>query len=216
MMNFAFKTRSLVSKTRNCVFKMLNFAAGSAVVYALLSGNESALWAMDGYEPGATMLFKRALLPPATDNVSTTSFAIRDSVLFMLTSDGVVTREVLAAGLPGGSHSSSFNLTALVYSASCRNCGNKTTVANMGEMSSITVDSQGTCYVYSGSSGASRSAGYGSHGGGKQVLFAVNSTGSVVGDMRSSGNDPSGTISQKGWYCSTLVAVLCCIIHAGD
>ena len=72
----------------------------SAVVYALLSGNESALWAMDGYDAAATVLLNRPL-PPSTANVTTTSFAIRNSVLYVLTSDGIVTREPLtAAGLP--------------------------------------------------------------------------------------------------------------------
>ena len=93
----------------------------SAVVYALLSGNESALWAMDGYDAAATVLLNRPL-PPSTANVTTTSFAIRNSVLYVLTSDGIVTREPLtAAGLPSsGGHSSSFNLTQLVYAASCQ------------------------------------------------------------------------------------------------
>jgi hypothetical protein len=94
----------------------------SAVVYALLSGNESALWAMDGYDSKATLLYKRSL-PPSTANVTTTSFAIRNSVLYVLTSDGIVTRETLtAAGVPGKSSggSSSFNLTHLVHSATCQ------------------------------------------------------------------------------------------------
>ena len=174
----------------------------SAVVYALLTGNESALWAMDGYDPKAPVLYKRALAP-ANANVTTTSFAIRDSVLYMLTSDGIVTREKLTpAGLPGGGSSgtptSRFNLTALVYAAGCQNCGNRTTVKNMGEISLLTVDSQGTVYVFSGPSGATRSGGYSS--GGKNVLFAVNSSDTIVGDMRSSGSDPSGPIKQTGWY----------------
>lgn len=63
----------------------------------------------------------------------------------------------------------------------------------MGEMSSITVDSQGTAYIFSGPSG-------GSGGTGMNVLYAVNASHSVVGDIRSSGTDPSGTITQQGWY----------------
>ena len=206
----------------------------SAVVYALLSGNESALWAMDGYDAAATVLLNRPL-PPSTANVTTTSFAIRNSVLYVLTSDGIVTREPLtAAGLPssGGGHSSSFNLTQLVYAARCQvslalarplnssmpsravtrssrvcslfldppprddssqTCGNRTTVRAMGEMSSITVDSQGTAYIFSGPRG-------GSGGTGMNVLYAVNASHSVVGDIRSSGTDPSGSITQQGWY----------------
>jgi hypothetical protein len=93
----------------------------TAVVYALLSGNESALWAMDGYDAAATLLLNRPL-SPSTANVTTTSFAIRNSVLYVLTSDGIVTREPLtAAGLPSsGGSASSFNLTQLVYAASCQ------------------------------------------------------------------------------------------------
>ena len=177
----------------------------SAIVYALISGNESELVAMDGYDAAATVLYRRKL-QAATANVSTTSFAIRNSVLYVLTSDGIVTREKLTAGLPTdtdmvGDTTSSFNLTALVYSASCQSCGNKTTVKNMGEMSMVTVDSQGTAYVFSGSAGVSRSGGYGGrNSGGKNVLFAVNSSNILVGDMRSSGSDPNGPISQKGFY----------------
>ena len=63
----------------------------------------------------------------------------------------------------------------------------------MGEMSSITVDSQGTAYIYSGSSGDSV-------GTGMNVLYAVNSSNSVVADIRSGGKNPSGPISQKDWY----------------
>ena len=91
-------------------------------MYALVSGNESALWAMDGYDSKATLLYKRSL-PPSTANVTTTSFAIRNSVLYVLTSDGIVTREALStAGIPGKSSGSrsSFNLTQLVHAATCQ------------------------------------------------------------------------------------------------
>ena len=174
-------------------------AAGSAVVYTLISGNASALWAMDGYDPTAKMLWSRKL-PASTANTTVTSFAIRNSVLYTLTSGGIVTREPLTpAGIPpvaataataaaGGT--SSFNLTELVYHASCQECGNRTTVQNMGEMAVLTVDSQGTAYVFSGQN---------DHGG-KEVLFAVNASDIIVGNMRSAGTDPSGAISQKSFY----------------
>ena len=63
----------------------------------------------------------------------------------------------------------------------------------MGELSSMTVDSQGTAYVFSGPSGDSV-------GTGMNVLYAVNASNSVVADIRSSGKDPSGPITQKGFY----------------
>ena len=64
---------------------------GSAVIYTLVSGNDSALWAMDGYDPTAKLLWHRGL-PLITANTTVTSFAIRNSVLYTLTSDGIVTR----------------------------------------------------------------------------------------------------------------------------
>ena len=172
---------------------------GSAVIYTLVSGNDSALWAMDGYDPTAKLLWHRGL-PLITANTTVTSFAIRNSVLYTLTSDGIVTREPMSsAGIPhaatgaaaaaeeagaeaeeeeegpgedGGS--SAFNLTELVYHASCQECGNRTTVSNMGTMAVLTVDSLGTAYVFSGA-------------GGKNTLFAVNASDGLVGGMRSAG-----------------------------
>jgi hypothetical protein len=205
-----------------------------------------------------------------------TSFAIRNSVLYTLTSDGIVTREPLsAAGIPASSATitsrdtttetvtrmaadvdngvaksaksvSSFNLTELVYRADCRSdCGNKTTVKNMGVLSMLTVDSQGTAYVrdtagfpgvtggtvyvfssmeaitmsfatplmtshntegtayvFSGVSGPNQrtSSVPGGESTGRNVLYVVNASDAVVGNIHSLGSDPVGAISQTGFY----------------
>lgn len=171
------------------------------VVYALLSGNESKMVAHDGYAKDARVLWSRQLPPgPATAHDSpagfpsgansttawVSSFAIRHSTLYILHSDGMVSREQLAStGIPVNPMpppaSSGFNLSSLLAHS-----GNpRFNHTKVGICSHITVDSRGTALIFCE---------------GARSIFAVNASGVIIGAHQSAGIDPNGPVSQKSFY----------------
>ena len=174
-----------------------------AVVFALISGNESKLVAHDGYAKDARVLWSRQLPPgpasarnspaagfPSGANGTTawvSSFSIRQSMLYILHSNGMVSREKLAHnGIPVSPNSppassSGFNLSSLLAHS-----GNpRFNHAKLGVCSHITVDSRGTALIFCE---------------GAHSIFAVNASDVVIGAHQSAGTDPNGPVNQKSFY----------------
>ena len=95
--------------------------SNATVVWVLSSllGNGTQLVAYDGYDQAAPVLLTIPL-PPTDDNATVSAFTIRNNLMQLLYTDGIVRRVKLvpATGLPTAGHSGStpvvgFNLTAV-------------------------------------------------------------------------------------------------------